>query len=52
MLGREVATLVDENEPVGYYSIRFDASNLPSGVYIYRLTAGKFTSAKKLMLMK
>ena len=52
MLGKEVAVLVNGNKPAGYYTVEFNGSNLPSGVYIYRLTAGKFSSAKKLMLMK
>jgi len=52
MLGKEVAVLVNGNKPAGNYSVEFNAVNLPSGVYIYKLTAGKFSSAKKLMLMK
>ena len=52
MLGKEVAVLVNGNKPAGYYTVEFNGSNLPSGVYIYRLTAGKFTAVKKLMLLK
>ncbi len=52
ILGRVVAELVNENKPAGNYTVEFNAANLPSGVYIYKLTAGKFTAAKKLMLMK
>ena len=52
MLGKEVAVLVNGNKPAGYYTVEFNGSNLTSGVYIYRLTAGNFSSAKKLMLMK
>ena len=52
LLGREVKTLVNENEPAGSYSVKFNAENLPSGVYIYKLTAGSFSAVKKLMLMK
>ncbi len=57
VLGREVRTLVNEREKIGRYEVRFDASNLPSGVYFYRISAagdgGKaFTSVKKLMLVK
>ena len=52
ILGREVATLVNEVRPAGVYKVRWDASSLPSGVYIYRLQAGNFVSAKKLILMK
>lgn len=52
MLGTEVASLVNENQEAGNYSVTFNASNLPSGIYIYRLTANDFTSTKKLMLIK
>jgi len=52
ILGREVATLVNKEQSPGNYSVRFDASNLTSGLYFYRLTAGKFTSVKKMMLLK
>jgi hypothetical protein len=52
LLGREVATLVDEVQGSGFKSIEFDASQLASGVYIYRLTAGSFSSSKKLMVVK
>lgn len=51
-LGQEVAKLVDEFKPAGYYSIEFNASNLSSGMYIYKLTAGNFTNTKKLVLQK
>jgi len=51
-LGEEVAALVNEEKPAGNYSVRFDGSSLPSGVYIYRLTAGNYTAAKKLVLLK
>jgi len=52
MLGREVAVLADGERPAGQYNIRFDASRLSSGMYIYRLQTGNFTQTKKLMLMK
>lgn len=52
LLGKEVATLVNENKEAGNYSINFDASNLPSGVYIYKLQAGEFTQSKKMTLVK
>ncbi|HUI31923.1 MAG TPA: T9SS type A sorting domain-containing protein [Candidatus Acidoferrales bacterium] len=52
ILGREVATLVNETESPGEYSARFDGSNLASGVYFYRIQAGAFNATKKLMLMK
>ena len=52
ILGREVATLVNENKTAGEYSVMFNAKNLSSGVYIYQLKAGNFISNKKLLLMK
>jgi len=52
VLGNEIAVLVSERKPAGTYEVEFDASNLPSGVYLYRLTAGKFSSSKKLILLK
>ena len=52
MLGREVATLVNEHQSAGTYEVEFDGSNLSSGAYFYKLTSGDFTSVKKLLLMK
>jgi len=52
MLGRKVATLLNERVEVGYHQVRFDARNLASGVYIYRLQAGDKTITKKLTLIK
>jgi hypothetical protein len=52
ILGREVATLVNEEKPVGNYTINFNAAKLASGTYIYRLTAGTFIQVKKMILMK
>ena len=52
VVGRIVATLVDETQPAGYRSVRFDAASLPSGVYYYRLSAGSFTQVRKMMLLK
>jgi Secretion system C-terminal sorting domain len=51
-LGRDVLTLVDERQEAGYYNVTFNAAGLSSGVYFYRMSAGKFTSVKKLLLMK
>ncbi|MEO8512077.1 MAG: T9SS type A sorting domain-containing protein [Ignavibacteria bacterium] len=56
VLGREVASLVNENLKAGEYAVNFNASNLPSGVYLYRLTLSgdkaSFTSTKRLILVK
>ncbi len=52
VLGREVRTLVDKVEEPGSYSVSFDASSLPSGVYFYRLVAGNQTKVRKMLLVK
>jgi len=52
MLGREVRTLLNEEKAPGTYAINFTAGNLPSGVYLYKLTAGNYTDTKKLILIK
>lgn len=52
VLGREVATLVNEVKAPGEYEVQFDAGALSSGIYFYRLTSGNFSSTKKLVLMK
>jgi hypothetical protein len=52
VLGREVATLVNDLRPAGMYTVRWDASAQPSGVYFYQLRAGSFVDTKKLLLMK
>jgi hypothetical protein len=52
ILGREVATLVNEKKAAGVYQVRFDGRSLASGVYFYRLDAGGFVASKKLLLMK
>jgi len=52
MLGRIVATLVNEQKAAGEYSISFDASKFASGVYLYRMQAGSFTATEKLILIR
>jgi hypothetical protein len=51
-LGKEVATLVNEEKPAGNYEIEFNASELASGVYFYRIISGDFVDTKKMILMK
>lgn len=51
-LGQEVAELVNQHQAMGKYSVQFNANNLPSGVYIYKLQAGDFSSVKKMLLTK
>jgi hypothetical protein len=52
ILGRKVETLVSAEKSPGHYETSFDGAGLPSGVYFYRLQAGSFTEAKKLVLLK
>jgi tetratricopeptide (TPR) repeat protein len=51
-LGQQVSTLVNDTQDAGYHEVRFDGSNLSSGVYFYRLHAGAFVEAKKLVLVR
>jgi hypothetical protein len=50
--GTEIATLVNEVKDPGAYSINFNAEKLSSGVYFYKITAGKFSSVRKMILIK
>ena len=52
LIGQEVIQLVNKELQKGYYEVSFNASNLPSGVYLYRLQAGNFAETKKMLLMK
>ena len=52
MLGREVATLVNEEKQPGEYEVQFDASGLTTGIYFYRLTTGSFVETKKMILLR
>ena len=52
LVGEEVSVLVDGMVEAGFYQVSFDASNLPSGIYLYKLEAPGFVQIKKMMLMK
>ncbi len=52
MLGREVARLADEQMEAGYHSVIWNANNVSSGIYIYRLSAGNFVQVKRMLMMK
>ncbi len=51
-LGQKIKTLVNETKETGKYTVRFSADNLPSGMYLYKLSAGKFTQSRKMLLVK
>jgi endo-1,4-beta-xylanase len=51
-LGKEVATLVNEEKPAGSHTVTWNALNSPSGVYFYRIVAGDHVDSKKMLLMK
>ena len=52
ILGKEIINLVNENKIAGFYEVNFDASKLPSGIYIYQLKVNDFVSNKKMILLK
>jgi hypothetical protein len=52
LLGREVATLLNEAKPPGTYTIQWDARNHPSGMYCIRLSAGSVSRIMKAMVIK
>ncbi len=52
VMGELIAILIDETRPAGYYSERFDATGLASGIYFYRLQAGEFVDTKRLLLLR
>jgi len=51
-IGNEVKTIVKENKPAGVHEVNFDASQLSSGIYLYRIDAGTFHQSKKMLLVK
>jgi len=52
VLGNEVELLVNQKQTVGVYEVDFDGSNLPSGIYFYKLTSDNFTETKRMILLK
>ncbi|RJP62245.1 MAG: M6 family metalloprotease domain-containing protein [Ignavibacteriales bacterium] len=52
LLGNEVATLVNEKKNAGNYDVEFSAKNISSGIYIYKLSCGNFSSTKRMILLK
>jgi hypothetical protein len=52
LLGRKVADLINETIQPGEYTVNFEAGNLPSGVYIYRLQSGSYVNQKRMILLK
>jgi hypothetical protein len=52
ILGEKVTTLVSEKQKAGYHEIEFNAQNLPSGIYLYRINAGEWQDVKKMLLLR
>jgi len=52
LLGKQVLTLVDKKQQPGTYEVKFDGTNLPSGLYLYKLTANENIVTKKMMLLR
>ena len=52
ILGREVATLLNEERQPGRYQIHFDGTKLASGIYVYKMSSNGFSETRKMMLMK
>jgi len=52
VLGNEIATLVNQEKPIGSYEVKFNAIGIPSGIYFYRIQAGSFVETKKMLLLK
>jgi len=52
ILGREVATLVNEEKPAGSYEVLFAGNDLTSGIYFYQLNAGVYSETKKMILLR
>ncbi|MBK7631228.1 MAG: T9SS type A sorting domain-containing protein [Ignavibacteriales bacterium] len=52
ILGEQVKTLINQEMPAGNHTVQFKASNLASGMYLYRLQTGSFVETKKMILIK
>ncbi|MCH7963448.1 MAG: T9SS type A sorting domain-containing protein [Bacteroidetes bacterium] len=52
VLGREIATLVNEEKPEGRYEVNFSSKGIASGVYIYRMKVNDFIESKKMILLR
>ena len=52
IIGEEVSTLINEEKDAGSYHIKFNALNIPSGIYFYKITAGSFSATRKMILIK
>ena len=52
VLGQEVKELVNDVKAAGSYNVSFDASELPTGIYIYTINVGNYSETKKMMLVK
>ena len=51
IVGREVVTLLNEEKTMGSYEIKFDTTNLPSGIYFFRMCVGDLVETKKMILL-
>jgi hypothetical protein len=52
LLGQKISTLLNKQMPAGSHEIEFVAKDLPSGVYLYKIEAGKFQDVRKMILLK
>jgi hypothetical protein len=52
ILGREIATLLDEFRPAGNYEVKFNATGLPGGIYFYQMRTGNYSDTKKMILLR
>jgi hypothetical protein len=52
LVGKEVATLLDETQSAGHHEVVFDATNFPSGMYLYQLHAGQLTGTRRMVILK